>query len=267
MAREKGSWCWYLVWFTLLRTDAVLSNQFQNKSCSPSRCGIITNISYPFRLRDDPPSCGDLKFELACENNVTLLHLYNGAYRVLGINYENFTIRLVDPGIQEGDCSSLPRYFLSQSNFSSFDDFACIDHPESETIFKHMVYMKCSDPVRDDAAYVDTSPCVSWESREKGEGHVYAVAGDLLGKDWKSGCRVKLVAAISSDWDSLLLRGGAKSYSDIHSVLSYGFEVSWVNWFHHGCEAISCFDYDSCSFHRDAQTFHFWIWCLKMDQL
>ncbi|XP_054821620.1 LEAF RUST 10 DISEASE-RESISTANCE LOCUS RECEPTOR-LIKE PROTEIN KINASE-like 2.1 [Prosopis cineraria] len=250
MAREKGLRPWCLVWSTLLLMHRVMSSQEQDKSCSPSRCGIITNIRNPFRLRNDPAKCGDPKYELACENNITLLPLKNGAYRVLGINYNDFTIRIVDPGLQEGNCSSFPRYFLSPSNFSYYD--AAYDAYGSEPIFKQVVYLKCGDPVRGDAAYVDTAPCVNWESKGEG-GHLYAVAGDLAAGDFKSGCRVKMVAAIASDWESLV-PGGIKSYADIHTLLSYGFEIDWSSWFDQACAALPCPHNNDCSFGPDAQT-------------
>ncbi|KAI9073747.1 hypothetical protein K1719_044294 [Acacia pycnantha] len=98
-------------------------------------------------------------------------------YRVVGINYDNFRIKLVDPGIQAGNCSSLPLYSFSQYNFyyfrSPYDDYEKNEGTES-LLFKQVLYLNCSDPVRDETAYVDTAPCV------KGGGHLYAVAGDDL---------------------------------------------------------------------------------------
>ena len=86
-------------------------------SCPPSSCGKISNISYPFRLKDDPKHCGDSRYELSCENNEATLYLYSGKYYVQSINYNNFTIRVADPGVMESNCASLPRYSLSRSNF------------------------------------------------------------------------------------------------------------------------------------------------------
>ena len=69
--------------------------------CSPSSCGDIRNISYPFRLKGDPPSCGFPQYELICENNRTMINLLDGGmFSVTEINYYNYTIRVVDhPGI------------------------------------------------------------------------------------------------------------------------------------------------------------------------
>ncbi|RVW72301.1 hypothetical protein CK203_057542 [Vitis vinifera] len=65
--------------------------------CSPSSCGDMRNISYPFRLQDDPRSCGYPEYELICENNRTMINLHGGTYLVTQINYQNYTIRVVDP--------------------------------------------------------------------------------------------------------------------------------------------------------------------------
>ena len=64
--------------------------------CPPSSCGNIPNISFPFRLKSDPESCGDPRYELSCENNRTVLHLFAGNYHVQKINYNNYTIRVAD---------------------------------------------------------------------------------------------------------------------------------------------------------------------------
>ncbi|KAK4257815.1 hypothetical protein QN277_007353 [Acacia crassicarpa] len=215
-----------------------VSSEFYNKNCS-SQCGNITNISYPFRLPQDPLHCGDPSYELACENNVTLLHVKNGTYRVVatyrvvGINYDKLRIKLVDPGIQAGNCSSLPLYSLSKYDFSYFwrrlydyeertystPNVWTISFTHTE-VFKQVAYLNCSDPVREDTAYVDTAPCV------KGGGHLYAVAGDLLASQFQPHCRLELVTLVASDWESLVPHG-IKSYADIHTLLSFGFELSW----------------------------------------
>ncbi|KAK4258282.1 hypothetical protein QN277_007746 [Acacia crassicarpa] len=277
METEKGFWCrCSVLWLSLLLTEGVLSSEHANKSCTSS-CGIITNISYPFRLRDDPPYCGHHGYELACENNITLLHLNDssdgkdgryrvigrdevlGTYRVMGINYNNYTIRLVDPGIQKGNCSSLPLYSLSRSNFDSYLDLEDSSNPyiitwltkylrEYIKLTKQVGYLNCSNPVRDDTAYVDTAPCVNWES--KGGGHLYAVAGDLLAHQFKPQCRLKWVTLTAQDWKSLL-PGGIKSYTDIHTLLSSGFEISWLP---RVCADLNCLNRTYCGFSPESQS-------------
>ncbi|RVW22870.1 Rust resistance kinase Lr10 [Vitis vinifera] len=70
----------------------------------------IRNITYPFRLQGDPSGCGDPKYELICENNLTVFKQGGKKYFVAEINYHNYTIRMLDPGQKKGDCFSTPLY-------------------------------------------------------------------------------------------------------------------------------------------------------------
>ncbi|XP_024641815.1 LEAF RUST 10 DISEASE-RESISTANCEUS RECEPTOR-LIKE PROTEIN KINASE-like 2.1 isoform X2 [Medicago truncatula] len=214
--------------------------------CPTSSCGKISNIKHPFRLKNDPATCGDPSYELSCENNITTLNLFSGKYYVLEINYKNYTIRLVDAGLQEGDCSSIPRYFLTTSNFSSFY-FSINDGEPYQTNYLpgYIIYLKCSKSVNDDPEYVDTAPCISSDSKS----HVYAYAGGYLtvGK-LKDYCKVMLVAMSSSDFHSVSVREGVPdrplSYEeDIHAMLLYGFELSWIS----GACRESCGDNMGCN--------------------
>ncbi|KAI7995919.1 hypothetical protein LOK49_LG11G00076 [Camellia lanceoleosa] len=88
-----------------------------SSSCGGDGGGNTLNIIYPFRFQGDPENCGNKKYELPCENNHPIFQFSSGAkYYVLAFNYNNYTIRLVDVGIQNGNCSSLPLYPLSNGN-------------------------------------------------------------------------------------------------------------------------------------------------------
>ncbi|KAH1215241.1 Rust resistance kinase Lr10 [Glycine max] len=230
-----------LLVFVLLLVQQICATSEQEHACPPSSCGKITNITYPFLLKGDPKGCGDNRYELACENNVTVLYLYSGKYHVQAINYNNFTIRVVDPGVQQPYCSSIPRYFLSQSNFSAIDEgdpylaFQNRDY-SWEYVFQHIVFLNCRHAVIDNEKYVETDPCIKWHSK----GYIYAIAGDLIAKDFEVGCEVKLVAPTSL-W-------GLDTYTQMHRALIYGFELSWMN--------LACEDYcgnPSCTFNSSSQ--------------
>ncbi|KAI9112522.1 hypothetical protein K1719_016445 [Acacia pycnantha] len=273
--REKGLWCcWCLVLCpSVLLLAGVESAELNKKTCT-SQCGTITNISYPFRLPHDPPYCGNPNYELACENNVTFLHLHHygdyegflmngtylvlglakvlGKYRVVEINYHNFKIKLVDPGIHAGNCSSLPLYSVSlydiKHDLSPYeyygDTYSTLNRSWTNSlVFKQVAYLKCSDPVRDNTTYVDTAPCV------KGGGYLYAVAGDLLACQFQPQCRLEFVTPVASDWKSLV-PDGIKSYADIHKLLSSGFELSWLR---QACSDYKCPYYTECSFSLENQ--------------
>lgn len=112
-----------------------------NHKCPPSSCGNIHNISYPFRLQQDPKYCGRPRYTLNCDNNVTILPLDSRKYYVKAIYYYNSTIRVVDPGLEKNNCASLPSFPLANSNFSVGDTY----WPSSSS--KPVTFLKCENPV------------------------------------------------------------------------------------------------------------------------
>lgn len=209
--------------------EATNSNNNQT-NCPPSSCGKINNIKYPFRLKNDPATCGDPRYELSCENNITTLSLFSGKFYVRSINYNNYSISLVDPGIEEGNCSSIPRYFLSVTNFTSYYNNSYGGDPYEVPFASrsgYVVYLNCSKQVKDDPDYVDTAPCrVNWDSNSTG--HVYAIASNYLSAQRLNiDCHVKLVAMSTAPY-SYQSDPQPYSYQEIHEMLSNGFELSWM---------------------------------------
>ncbi|KAJ4826072.1 hypothetical protein Tsubulata_041704 [Turnera subulata] len=205
-------------------------------------CGHLHNISYPFRLANDPQRCGEHNYTLHCEKNVPVLYLYSGRYYVQEINYHNFTIRLVDDGVQKGNCSSRPRTSLTYGNFSIGDPYTwnyykirpdayffgylfCMQYnPESECLPKlseAVVFITCPNPVNS-PLYVDTAPC-----RTEGRYHLktrsYINVGGMNSSDLMESCRVDMMMLLP-DKDCKNM-----SFKDIHNELAYGFEISWYN--------------------------------------
>ncbi|XP_061360098.1 rust resistance kinase Lr10-like [Gastrolobium bilobum] len=227
--------CWIVVVLIVVLPHQTCPEKVP-QSCFAS-CGKIANITYPFRVKGDPEECGVKRYELDCVNNVTVVKLYSGEYYVESINYNNYTIRLVDPNIEPTNCSSLPRYFLYPSNFSDYYGYSISRSLQNldvypyqfgptefgGLIFKQVIYMYCTNPPSDDAYYVDTASCLNQ--------HIYAIVGDLELGRLKPQCRVKLVT-LTSFWDTEYANANRHvdnvSYIDIHRALQYGFEVSWL---------------------------------------
>jgi len=240
------------------QTCDAITNINNQTYCPPSSCGKISNIKHPFRLKDDPTSCGDPRYELSCENNITTLTLFSGKYYVKEINYKYYTIQVVDPGIEEGDCSSIPRYLLTSTNFSSYNSINedghqyQIDYGYYGVGYAYIIYLKCSKQVNDDPEYVDTAPCINSNSKS----YHYAFAADFYVRDYedendlvheesysrknylsagrlKDYCQVKLVAMTSSVFPSVSFRehvpDRSLSYEEIHGMLLYGFSLSWMS--------------------------------------
>ncbi|KAE8037867.1 hypothetical protein FH972_010422 [Carpinus fangiana] len=118
--------------------------------CPGSSCGILY-INYPFRLTSDPENCGDPRYNLSCENDQTVLYLYDGRYYVREIDYTNYRILVVDPVFVDGYDSFIPRYFLDTSNFSLGD-------PYDLDTFTRVFFVKCEKPVNS-KHHLNTSAC------------------------------------------------------------------------------------------------------------
>ena len=197
--------------------------------CAPSSCGDIHNISYPFRLQDQPQNCGHRNYTLSCESNYqTVLHLYDGKYYVRQINYENYTIRVVDSGIHH---LSIPRYFLNGQNFSYPNDpYRTELIRESSGFFSHVplstgtvVFVMCENSVNS-TFYLETSTCFSNNigeySSNSSKRYRYVKVGRTNAADVKDSCQIERM--VQTSW-----HGNNISCSDVHNALVYGFELSW----------------------------------------
>ncbi|KAK9912525.1 hypothetical protein M0R45_036387 [Rubus argutus] len=198
--------------------------------CEPSSCGDIRNISYPFRLNHDPEKCGDSRYNLFCENNLTVLYLYSGKYNVRSINYENYTIRVVDANVREDNCASLPRYSLASYNFSDEDPYSMFLRrgntfwdSERFELSKPIIFITCETRQVNEPLSVDTAPCIDVSS-----GHSFINIGSLIASDLRDSCRIELMV-LTSSWI-----GTNSSYIDIHDGLLYGFELSWLRSYYRG---------------------------------
>ncbi|XP_050387233.1 uncharacterized protein LOC126803470 [Argentina anserina] len=191
-----------------------IANGTDNKKCVPSSCGIIHNISYPFRLKHDPKHCGVSSFTLECDNNVTMLRLSSGKYYVKEINYRDGNIRVVDPGIEKNNCATLPRFPLDESIYRSYGTSSSTP----------LAFLKCANQVHS-SSYVSTASCL------KSEAYGYVKRGTTTVSELEDGCSIESTTLITTS--ATMKRN--MSYEDIHKELLYGFDLEydvtyvWVN--------------------------------------
>ncbi|KAI5558202.1 hypothetical protein BDE02_17G024300 [Populus trichocarpa] len=214
--------------------------------CAPSSCGNIQNISYPFRLNTDPQSCGNNNYALTCENNIsTVLYLYSGKYYVQAINYGNFTMRVVDAGVQD-NCCSIPLYSLAPDNFSDGDPYTWYTYKEvpppgvSEgfvyywghwnlpPLSQPMIFISCENTVNS-PLYVDTAPYVlnygsgNYSNSSLVTRSNYVALGGMNASDLMELCSIEKIFFLPKK------NYTDKSFEEIHSDLANGFELSWYN--------------------------------------
>ncbi|XP_057798685.1 LEAF RUST 10 DISEASE-RESISTANCE LOCUS RECEPTOR-LIKE PROTEIN KINASE-like 2.5 [Salvia miltiorrhiza] len=172
--------------------------------CTPSACGVIRNISSPFRLKGDPNHCGDRKYELVCENNVASIHLNSHKYLVKTINYSDFTIRLAHVSISKNTCS-----FPMSSAYNLFDPYVLY--------FNQLIFfMSCEHPLQNSSLSTQVTDC------EQGR-HTYIKVGNMRLADVEYMCTI--VSVVATAWNFKVLKN--VSLSEIHQSLLYGFTLSW----------------------------------------
>ncbi|WKA07515.1 hypothetical protein VitviT2T_025333 [Vitis vinifera] len=226
--------------------------------CSPSSCGDMRNISYPFRLQDDPRSCGYPEYELICENNRTMINLHGGTYLVTQINYQNYTIRVVDPRRKKDNCwissplNSIGAYYKENPYDSSSAWSAGYTLPykwnpaspyPSEPIFYTIVLMNCEQSIRDDN-YLHIIPCNTRGSSSSSPTYAYAVVGDYVSVgDIPYSCTIGtsiIIQPLKS-----LPEPSNLSMSDLQNYMLLGLQLSFLPLFcHRQCEMIGqdCYD-------------------------
>ncbi|XVF02979.1 hypothetical protein REPUB_Repub04eG0220900 [Reevesia pubescens] len=180
--------------------------------CSSS-CGDIPNISYPFRLKEDPAGCGDPDFELSCQNNKTILNFHGGLYYVKRISYDDHRLRVADVNLANGSCS-LPYRSLSMVDvqFSDSRYSGMVNYNYSYALN----YVRCSKNISDLAN--SRVPCLSGNTS-----NVYANITwyPLSSYDIPKSCKV--IATVPASYEDTV----EPSYETVLKMQESGFEMIW----------------------------------------
>lgn len=193
----------------------------ENQSCRPSSCGNIANIRDPFRLKGDPSGCGISLYELACENNHTVINLNQNKYYVAQINYHNSTIRVVNPGIKKGNCFSTPLYALSDRELGYGGD--PYEWP-SEWGSKKTVLLNCTSPVSDQSL-IPITHCNTSGNSSSLHTYSYAQVGDPKLRDVPYSCTIGKTLFYQS---ATVSQPGNSTMSDLQDKLLMGVELSFM---------------------------------------
>ncbi|KAK8312454.1 hypothetical protein V6Z12_D01G043300 [Gossypium hirsutum] len=127
--------------FVILFPAVCFARSLINQDCGSTFCGNL-NISFPFRLKNQPPHCGHYGFEFECENNNrTTLVGRGGKFSAQQIIYENYTIRMVDASLDTDDCNSLPL----TSVYPSYYTYACTIKAEVPIMIDNITGMSTLD--------------------------------------------------------------------------------------------------------------------------
>lgn len=229
--------------------------------CGESRfdCGKSRNVilKHPFRSLGDPNICRYPHFNLSCHNNRPVLltspdvspEKYNSYYYVDldSIDYVNKTIdHVIDPGLQKGNCSTLPSFRFSQllasDSYRTDGWFIGQLSLYVKGDVEELVFVSCKNPVKSESKskfhrLLDTATCnVSarrFSNNVSDTGDIFpydyvGLASNLAISDIEESCTINVILPTQTD-DESLRKGEDVSFHHIHNLLADGFQVQWSN--------------------------------------
>ncbi|KAK9004754.1 hypothetical protein V6N11_042211 [Hibiscus sabdariffa] len=227
--------------FLLLFPGACLA-RLRYEDCGSVLCGNL-NISYPFRLKNQPHQCNYHSLELECENNNrTNLIMTQGKFIVEEIFYENHTILVIDAGLDMDDCNSLPlssvyrftcelpytiynysyisHYYRSYGYGHLYDD-----HPPEKSEASFMYVVNCTEPI-ESSLYIGASRCtIETNTSTLPASYFYFLDEGTLKSDVSQFCTVEAMIPI------MVYNISGMSTSSIYKKLSEGVLVSWEDYY------------------------------------
>ncbi|CAN1151600.1 LEAF RUST 10 DISEASE-RESISTANCE LOCUS RECEPTOR-LIKE PROTEIN KINASE-like 2.1 [Linum perenne] len=202
----------------LLLLHLIILNQSQSRSlpnlCT-STCGHLTNITYPFRLTTDPPTCGDSDYQITCLNNTTpLFRFHSSTYFVRRIFHDRRVIRLVDPNFFPNQSCSLPSQSLSVADLTQDPRFAAYAY-NTDTSF-----VRCSGNLTGQQSY-RRLPCLGNDDGGAGGSSVYVSYGTYIISGLNGTC--SFLSRVPTIYQPIL----NPSYESVVLLLQEGFDLAW----------------------------------------
>ncbi|XP_004302110.1 PREDICTED: uncharacterized protein LOC101298033 isoform X1 [Fragaria vesca subsp. vesca] len=186
--------------------------------CKPAPCGDLDDIQYPFRMKingSDDPNCLSHPLELSCEQNHTVLKLFDGMYYVQNIDYRGGTIRVADPGLLSDACPFRPLHHLTSRNFSEWQGQENQNYEFYSYYALSVVFFDCLSQV-DSPEYVRIN-CSSTSSSSSAT-YSYIMLED--GVNDLHSCNMTGITI-------LYQASSVRSFSVIRDEFRMGFELSW----------------------------------------
>ncbi|KAK9025578.1 hypothetical protein V6N11_038441 [Hibiscus sabdariffa] len=225
MTRPKQPLFWLLLHLLALGLALsffphVCTARIKGEHCGSTLCGNL-NISYPFRIKSRPRSCGRKTFELVCDNNRAILSRGHGDFYVQHISYVKHTIQLVDVNLDNHSCSfphsSLPLDYPFNGTLVQHES-----HHDPFYNYSEIYVVKCSRKMNQSWSgvnYIDASRCSA--SPPTTDFFCYFLDGKTAPSGLHPSCTVE--ARVPSSLHNI---SGA-STSDIYKNLMIGVQLRW----------------------------------------
>ncbi|XP_022717423.1 rust resistance kinase Lr10-like [Durio zibethinus] len=239
MAKAKLSLFWLMALALFLSfPDSCIAKRRIPKDCGSSYCGNVT-VNFPFRLKSQPPECGDHWLELDCNNNnrTTFVFGKDNLY-VQNISYGDQTILrvmdMVDHERLSRDHCSLPRGSLNgiEYSYQSLESNLGVDvslyyNYSSMYGYSFMYLVNCTTTMKS-SLYVNASRCPNSSSHPPS--YFYFLHGNTQASDFNPSCIGIAEVPI------MLENISGLSTSDIYEQLLLGYELIWYYYNCTGCD-------------------------------
>ncbi|KAL5227572.1 hypothetical protein ABZP36_015837 [Zizania latifolia] len=196
----------------------------QNQQCSPSSCGDLHNISYPFRLQGDSRDCGVGPrpwYDLSCSSGKATIQINTGKYYVTSLNYTDESFWVVDANLHDTN-SSCPLPRSDQRPYTEWDfpidSYGFLDYRTADDS-KWAYFVNCSRAVTDFKWYKPVN-CLTGDNLFAFISPMYGAMGDL-----PLSCRYMAMIPFDARYfkeqisgASILNRTRALSWSEIHFI-------------------------------------------------
>ncbi|KAF7026889.1 hypothetical protein CFC21_099393 [Triticum aestivum] len=202
---------------TVLYALAVLAgNQVEGRhhqpDCPSFSCGLLGNISSPFRRASDPPGCGYRSYELVCSDTKATIRIGGATYYVSGINYSNSSLWVVDADLDLHNSCPLPRWNPPYPHNN-------MEVELDPLVDTRACFVKCSQEVKGTGTYMPVA-CLSTN-----DSFVYVLTGlrSTYMEYLQPSCGY--LAVTPRPWDSPTLENA--SYADVVKSMRTGFAVKF----------------------------------------
>ncbi|XVE52962.1 hypothetical protein DITRI_Ditri02bG0166300 [Diplodiscus trichospermus] len=206
--------------FFLLLPYACVAKPEILKDCGSSHCGNVT-VKYPFRLKGQPPECGDSKLQMVCDNNnLTIFASGKTKLFIQEISYEYRIIQVMDGDNEEVSrlhCS-LPCNSFVPAEFAAIDSNSIVTF-SLKSPHSVMNLVNCTK-LMGSSRFVDASRC-SNSSSHPPSSYFYFIDGTTPLSDLSQSCTVTASLPV------MLENITGMSTRDVYQKLLLGYELEW----------------------------------------
>ncbi|KAL1118501.1 hypothetical protein V6Z11_D01G039400 [Gossypium hirsutum] len=186
--------------FVILLPGVCFARHLINQDCGSTFCGNL-NISFPFRIKGQPPQCGYINLELECENNNrTTLVGRGGKFSVQQIIYEDYTMQVIDASMDTDDCNSLPLSSVYDYYYDYIDNYYkykplhfFVNDYYGRWLESSIIYVvNCTKPIKS-SLYIEASRCTTKSNPPSSlpTFHFYFLNGNIHPSDINQACTVE----------------------------------------------------------------------------